>query len=171
MVSNEKPTFVGTTTHGSSSYHHSSTVKVEPIKWPSRQEVKDQIQQLKTSGRPQVNSVISSPYHFTRPRVNARTVPVPLSNVLVRHSPIQGTSQHRVTVSFTHNPQDAYFQSVNIYLKQGGREPVLVAGGSKAPLTFATSKTSEASTVIVQSTGNWGSTLVHQSPSKGVRLT
>ena len=170
MIDNEKPNFVGTSTRGSSPYHYSSTIKVEPIKWPSRQEVKDQIQQLKTSARPQVNSVISSPYHFTRPRVNARTIPAPISNVLVRHTPIQGTNQHRVTVSFTHNPQDSYFQAASIYLKQGGREPVLVGGGTKSPLTFTTNKTTEASTVIVQSAGNWGSTLPHQSPSKQVRL-
>jgi hypothetical protein len=139
-----------------------------PIIWPSNQHKSNQIQQTKGSAKPQASNVVPT----TQPNqslVAPRTTPAPVSNVRVVLRP--SSTQHAVTVQFTHPAGDPYFAGANVYLRRAGQQPTLVASGAKSPLTFTVDKNAAPHSIYVTSSGNWGETDVLTSPSSPVRLS
>lgn len=140
-----------------------------PIIWPASQHKANQIQQTKTSAKPQAPFVLPT----TQPTTSAvapRTTPQAVSNVrVVSRPPIGG--QKTVTVQFSHPPGDQYFSGANVYLRRANQQPTLVASGAKSPLTFTAPTHTAPHSVYVTSVGNWGETNVLTSPSTPVRLS
>jgi hypothetical protein len=139
----------------------------DPIVWPARRHVDNQIEQTKGSAKPQAAFVLPT----TQPNqssVPPRTTPQPVSHVrvILRH----GVGQKTVTVQFNHPMGDPYFQGASVYLKKANQQPTLVASGAKSPLTFTTPNDPAPHAVYVSSDGNWGSTNVLTSPSHPVQL-
>jgi hypothetical protein len=129
----------------------------------------NQIQQTKGSAKPLTQNVLPT----TQPSassVSPRTTPATVSRIrVVTKPPVNG--QKQVTVQFTHPHNDPYFAGANIYLRQGQKQPVLVASGAQSPLTFNAPQTNAPHAVYVTSLGNWGETAVLKAPSRHVRLT
>lgn len=138
-----------------------------PIIWPTVQHNANQIQQTKGSAKPQATGVqpTTLPNQST---VAPRTTPAHVSNVRVVSRNVGG--QKNLTVQFNHPSGDPYFSGAKVYLRQGNQEPVLVASGSKSPLTFTATNNSAPHSIFVTSVGNWGETDVMTSPSAPVKL-
>lgn len=117
--------------------------------------VQNQIQQVKTA------TVIVP----TSPNNQGQAQPV--QNVRIVKTPV-GNGQIRVSVSFTPNPADRYFQGVALSLTQGNNTPLQVAFGKVSPVTFLTPATSAPSTLSVQSVGSLGDTSLADSPSQAL---
>ena len=134
---------------------------LRPIRWPLQPNLQTQIQQIKAASQPSSLSPVA-----VAPVVSAN-MPKAVQSVgtAVR---ISG-SQRQVTVRFTRSP-DPFYQSVNIYLRQGNQQPVLIASSPTSPITFSVAKTSAAATVFVQTQGNWGPMPLSSSPSASLRL-
>lgn len=151
-------------------FPHPGFVPAAPVIWPEPRQRANQIQQTKSSAKPQQTSVqpTTQPNQAT---VTPRTTPKMVSNVrVVTRPPVNG--QKTVIVQFTHPGNDPYFAGARIYLRQAGQghQPALVAGGASSPLTF-TVPTHQAPHVLhVTSVGQWGETVVSQSPASAVRL-
>jgi hypothetical protein len=139
-------------------------VPSHPFSWPGDHSAITQIQSLKAAGK-SANPLVKSPGTQGLPKV--------VSNLNVAKKNLSST-QVQLTVSFTHNVGDPYFTSAQIYIRYGsgvsGKPPVLVSGGSQAPIVFTVTRTKVPTTVIVVSTGNWGSTPISTSPSKQVNI-
>jgi hypothetical protein len=138
-----------------------------PLLWPAVQHPSNQIQQTKGSAKPQATGVqpTTQPNQST---VAPRTTPAHVSNVRVVTRNVGG--QKNITVQFNHPSGDPYFSGAKVYLRSGTKEPVLVASGSKSPLTFTASNDSAPHAIHVTSVGNWGETDVLTSPSAPVKL-
>ena len=138
-----------------------------PIIWPTVQHNANQIQQTKGSAKPQATGVqpTTLPNQST---VAPRTTPAHVSNVRVVSRNVGG--QKNLTVQFNHPSGDPYFSGAKVYLRQGNQEPVLVASGSKSPLTFTATNNSAPHSIFVTSVGNWGETDVMTSPGAPVKL-
>jgi hypothetical protein len=138
-----------------------------PVLWPTESHTVNKIQQTKGSAKPQTDNVPPT----TQPNassVSARTTPATVSNIRVVSKTAKG--QKTVTVQFTHPHGDPYFAGANVYLRQGGKQPVQVASGAKSPLSFSVPTTTAPHSIFVTSYGNWGETPVLHSPSARVRL-
>jgi hypothetical protein len=147
---------------------HPGTIPTTPIIWPANSQKTNQIQQTKITAKPKASFVLPT----TQPNsssVAPRTTPAHVTNVRVvlRSTP----TQKNVTVQFNHPSGDPYFGSANVYLRQAGGQPTLVAGGAKSPLTFTVNKHAAPHSIYVTSVGNWGETDVLTSPSHPVRLS
>jgi hypothetical protein len=79
-----------------------------------------------------------------------------------------GGGQVQVSVSFTPNSNDRFFQGIAVSLTQGGNTPLQVAFGKVSPVTFIVSKTSSPSEISVQSVGSLGDTSLDLSPSRAL---
>ena len=148
---------------------HPGAIPSTPVIWPATSQRSDQIQQTKTSAKPQAAFVLPT----TQPNkssVPPRTTPQPVSNIRVVTRPaVDG--QKTVIVQFTHPHGDPYFQGAHVYLRQAGKpQPVLVAGGAASPLRFTVPVNTAPHVLHVSSYGNWGETNVLTSPSRPVRL-
>jgi hypothetical protein len=148
--------------------HHPGAIPQSPIVWPTRQDTYNRIQQTKGSAKPQVSNIIPTTQP-NRSQVQPRTTPPHVSNVRVVLRPSAG--QKQVTVQFNHPFGSPYFQGANIYLRQAGQQPTLVAGGAKSPLTFAVANHPAPHAIYVTSFGPWGETNVLTSPSHHVKLS
>ena len=142
----------------------------QPLAWPSGQHQSNQIQQTKGTAKAQVASAHPSTQPST-PTVAPRTTPPAVTHVRVvlRNHPSDSTLKN-LTVQFNHPGTNPYFSGANVYTKQSGKEPVLVAGGAKSPLTFSVTKSPIPTSVYVTSVSNWGETDILTAPSKSVRL-
>ncbi len=132
-----------------------------PIRWPVQPNLQTQIQQIKAASQSSsLSPVAVAP-------VTSANMPKAVQNVgaAVKAS----GSQRVVTVRFTRSP-DPFYQAVNVYLRQGNQQPVLVASSPTSPISFSVSKTLAASTVFVQTQGNWGPMPLSSSPSAALRL-
>jgi len=87
----------------------------------------------------------------------------------LRNHPTDSTLKN-VTVQFNHPGTNPYFSAANVYMKQAGKEPVLVASGASSPLTFTAPKTNIPTSIHVSSVGNWGETDILTAPSAPVTL-
>ena len=98
-------------------------------------------------------------------------MPAVVTNVGVTRKTDSGGNV-QLYVSFTANPNDRYFASAKIYLKQGTNAPVLVTEGNHSPLPVTVPKSSLPSTIFVQSVGSWGSfpVSIESCPGKSVSL-
>jgi hypothetical protein len=139
-----------------------------PIIWPTESHTVNKIQQTKGRAKPQTDNVQPT----TQPNassVQPRTTPAVVSNIRVvtRRA---SNGQKPITVQFTHPHGDSYFAGANVYLRQGSKQPVLVAGGAKSPLSFTAPATVAPHSIYITSYGNWGETPVLHSPSARVRL-
>ena len=146
---------------------HPGAIPSTPIIWPAKSHTTNKIQQTKSNATPQSPFVLPT----TQPAKSAvasRTTPQPVNNVRVvlRSTP----GQRNVLVQFNHPPGDQFFQGANVYLRQAGQQPVLVAGGAKSPLTFNVANHAAPHSIYVTSFGPWGETNVLTSPSHPVRL-
>lgn len=146
---------------------HPGAIPRTPLLWPENQHKSNQIQQTKGSAKPQASYALPTTQPST-PIVQPRTTPAPVTNVRVVTR--AGTGQKTVTVQFTHPSGDPYFAGANVYLRQSGKQPVLVAGGAQSPLTFTATNNNAPHAVYVTSFGDWGETDVLTSPSHPVRL-
>ena len=124
-----------------------------------------QIAQIKaagiTGGQPSANPQTKSP--------NTQGLPQAVTNLRVAKQNISAT-QVRLTISFGHNPGDPYLETVKIYQKTSDGNPVQVAAGNQSPIVLTATRTSKPTTIIAQSSGNWGSTPINSSPSKSVDI-
>ena len=149
-------------------FFHPGSIPSTPIIWPAPRHVSNQVQQTKSSAKPQVATVLPT----TQPSqssVPPRTTPQQVSGIrIVTRRAVNG--QKTVTVAFRHPPGDQYFAGANVYLRRANGQPTLVAGGAKSPLTFTAPVNNGAHVVHVTSMGNWGETNVLTSPSHHVRL-
>lgn len=143
------------------------SVPSTPILWPAVNHRGNQIQQTKGSAKPQAFGVqpTTQPNQST---VAPRTTPAHVSNVRVVSRNVGG--QKNITVQFNHPSGDPYFSGAKVYLRSGTKEPVLVASGSKSPLTFTATNDSAPHSIHVTSVGNWGETDVLTSPAAPVKL-
>lgn len=114
-----------------------------------------QVSQIKAAG---INTVTPS----------TQGVPKVVSNVRATVKP--NGSQRQVVVTFAQNANDPYFTTALVYLRLGSGQPSVVAQGSLSPLSFTVSKTKLPASIVVCSSGNWGSTPVDASPATGVNL-
>ena len=147
---------------------HPGAVPKTPIIWPANSHTTNKIQQTKGSAKPQASFALPT----TQPAVSVvapRTTPAHVANVRVvtRTTP----TQKNVTVQFNHPPGDPFFAGANVYLRQAGQQPTLVAGGAKSPLTFTVNKHNAPHAIYITSAGNWGETDVLTSPSHPVKLS
>lgn len=95
-------------------------------------------------------------------------IPQPVQNLRVTRTLISPT-QYRLAVSFTPQPNDPYFQGVNINLAQGGGNPVQVTAKT-SPATFVVNRTGQSTGITVQSVGAFGATSLNRSPGVGLSL-
>jgi hypothetical protein len=79
-----------------------------------------------------------------------------------------GGGQVQVSVAFTPNSNDRFFQGVAVSLTQGGNTPLQVAFGKISPVTFTVSKSNSPSAISVQSVGSLGDTSIGDSPSRAL---
>lgn len=133
-----------------------------PIRWPRIPDLQTQIQQIKGASQP---SSLSQTGIFQAASAN-----MPKAVTGVVSTMRQAGSQRIVTISFKQNP-DPFFQKVNIYFRQGSNPPILITSSPSSPVTFTLSKSVLASTIFVQSEGNWGPIPLSQSPSCALRLS
>ena len=131
-------------------------VPVRAIHWPEPQHMQNQVQQLRINAQ------------STAPQIQALT-PKTVSHLRVARVASDAPS-HQLSVQFSRNPADKYFQAVNVYLKAGKNQPVLLTSGTHSPIKVSVQKTSAASSIIVQSAGNWGNSPLNASPSRAIRL-
>jgi hypothetical protein len=125
--------------------------------------VSNQVQQLKTA------TAITSPLSGSSSTVNNQGQAKPVQNLRVTRRSISRT-QYQVSISFTPDPNDRYFQGVAVSLTQGDNTPLQVAFGKQSPITFVVTKGSSPSAVNVQSVGSLGDTPIKNSPSRGIAL-
>lgn len=148
---------------------HPGKVPTTPLLWPAAPHTQNKIQQVKGSAKPTTANVLPT----TQPNASSvapRTTPAPVSHVrVVTKPPVNG--QKTVTVQFIHPHGDPYFAGANVYLRQGRKQPVLVAAGAKSPLTFTAPQSNAPHAIYVSSVGNWGQTDILTSPSHHVRMT
>jgi len=133
-----------------------------PIRWPTKQNLQTQIEQIKAASQPANLSKTSS--------ANVASANQPKAVQGVNTSIRQSGTNRIVTVHFTRG-LDPFFQSVNVYLKLGNQQPSFVTSSSTSPIVFTTPKTTASATVIVQSAGNWGPSPITSSPTSSLRLT
>jgi len=139
-----------------------------PVVWPGQRHQSNQIQQTKGTAKAQSSAVIPTGQPSV-PSVAAPTTPQKVSKVrVVLQSAPPG--QKKVVVQFNHPSGDPYFAGVNVYLKPSGKPAVLVGGGAKSPVTFTTNQSAAPHSILVQSTGSWGSTDLLTSPAHQVLL-
>lgn len=121
--------------------------------------ISNQIQQVKTSAliTPASSSVANQGQ--AQPVQNLRITRRPFGN------------QIQVSVSFTPNANDRYFQGVAVSLTQGDGTPLQVAFGKVSPVTFVTGKSNLSSSISVQSVGSLGDTPIAGSPGRALSLT
>ncbi|HVB54958.1 MAG TPA: hypothetical protein VNE63_00805 [Candidatus Acidoferrales bacterium] len=122
---------------------------MDAIVWPLNQHKSNQIQQVKGTAKAQ-NSQVNPSTQPCVPSVAARTTPQKVSKVRVVLRP-GSSGQKSVTVQFNHPSGDPYFSGASVYLRQSGKQPVLVASGHKSPPR--------------PSPGNFASPLTFNSPS------
>jgi len=134
------------------------------MRWPTTVGVLSQIAQVKAAG------IASTPTLTSPSEVSPSTQGLPrnLTNVRVSKRSISAT-QAELTVSFDH-PHDSSFTSAKIHLSTGTGNPVVIGEGSTSPIKVVLTKTSAASTIHVQATGNWGSVPVAKCPVQTVNL-
>lgn len=126
--------------------------------------VSNQIQQLKTT------AAIISPLSGSSTSLNNQGQAKPVQNLRVTRRSINRT-QYQVSISFTPDPNDRYFQGVAVSLTQGESTPLQVATGKQSPITFVVTKGSSPSAVSVQSVGSLaGNTPIKNSPSRAIAL-
>lgn len=118
--------------------------------------IQSQIAQIKSAGQLTVTP-------------STQGVPKVVTNVAVRKT-ILNSTQVQLIVSFTQNPGDPYFTSAKIYMALGNANPVVVGEGAASPLTITVARTKVPATIIVVSSGNWGATVVSNSPVKSISL-
>lgn len=94
-------------------------------------------------------------------------LPIPVTNLSV--SVAKSGSNRLVRVSFTQNPNDPYFTAADLYVKQGSNNATLVAMGS-SPILVTLPASPVPTTLIVASSGNWGTLPLAQSPGIAVSL-
>jgi hypothetical protein len=143
------------------------TVPTSPVIWPAPAQRSNQIQQVKITAQPQLTAALPT----TQPSqavVPPRTTPAQVSRIRVVSKTV-GDSK-TLTIKFTHPAGNHYFQAAAVYLRKGKDQPVLVAGGSKSPLSFTVPKSNAPHSIYVVSQGNWGSTNILTSPSTRVKL-
>jgi hypothetical protein len=96
----------------------------------------------------------------------------PVQNLRVQRTPINAV-QVRVSVSFTPNPNDKYFQGVRVSLAQGADTPLQVGLGRVSPIVFTIPRTGNGATafatVTAQSVGTVADSPLGNSPSKAIR--
>lgn len=112
------------------------------------------IQQIKAAG-------------VTSRGANTQGLPQPVSNVSA--AIIKSGNSRTVRVSFTQNPNDPYFTTAQLYIKQGNGTPTLLASGT-SPIVVTLPKSNTPAIVTVVSSGNWGSMAREASPGKVVSL-
>jgi hypothetical protein len=123
----------------------------------------------------QVNQIKTAVTAPTSSRGGAGTlgtqgIPQPVQNLRVTRTALSST-QYKVSVSFTPNPSDNYFQGVSVSLNQGNGNPVSVVTGKTSPITFVTTKTPAASAISVASVGSFANTSRPASPGRALALS
>jgi hypothetical protein len=123
-----------------------------------------EVQQVKAAG-------IASPTLASQRAQSPSTQGVPdvVSNVSVVKKNTSTTAT-QLSVSFNRHPNDPYFTSAKVYMKYGTDAPTLVSEGHRSPIIFSQPRTHAPATVVVVSSGHWGSTPVEKSPVKAVSL-
>lgn len=96
-------------------------------------------------------------------------VPQPVQNLRVTRTLVNNGTQYRLAVSFTPQPNDPYFQGVNINLAQAGGNPTTVTAKT-SPATFVVNRTGQSTGITVQSVGAFGATSINRSPGVGLSL-
>lgn len=147
---------------------HPGEIPSSPVVWPEPRHVQNQVQQTKSQAKGQAAFVLPSVQPSTS-AVPARTTPKNVSHVRVVTKP-SVNGQKQITLQFNHPGGDPYFNGVNVYLKQAGKQPTLVAGGAKSPVTFTVPTHNAPHTITITSVGNWGETTIVSSPSARVNL-
>lgn len=129
-------------------------------------DVSNQVRQLKAA------TVISSPPG--QPIAAQATGQVqgqakPVTNLRIVRRRLSRT-QYQVSVSFTPDASDRYFQGVAVNLTQGSSTPLQIAVGKTSPITFIVQASSLPSSINVQSVGSVVDTDSANSPGGRIPL-
>jgi len=140
-------------------YLPSPNFSERPIRWPLQPNLQTQIQQIKAASQPTSQGALA----------NVSSANMPKAVQGLRTTVRQSGSQRLVTVSFTRGV-DPFYQKINLYLKQGNAQPVLITSSTTSPITFTTNKSVAATTIFAQTEGNWGPMPLSSGPSASLRL-
>lgn len=138
-------------------------VPVQPIRWPGAAPLRTVIRQTQTSS--QVSQLSNSAAPVRAISINA---PQPVSIVSVTSRTI-GTNK-QVTIGFTNDPSDPFFQKVNVHLRQGIGQPVIIGSGTKSPVTVMIPRGKVPGVLLLQAEGNWGPHPIQNSPVRAINL-
>lgn len=139
---------------------HPRTLPSNELSWPDARDVRTQVQQLKATAQASHVTAIQPPV--------TPSAPLAVSGIRVTRAALGGNRQ--LTVRFTHNPQDGYFQGVNLYLRQKNRPALVIGAVTHSPAIVTLPKSSLASSVVVQSVGNAANLPLANSPGRAVNL-
>jgi hypothetical protein len=142
-------------------YLPSPKFNTRPIRWPVQPNLQTQIQQFKGASQPSALSPVGLN------QVTSANMPKPVQ--IVKATVTKSGTQRIVMVSFLRSP-DPFFQKVNVYLRQGTQQPILVTASPTSPITFTLPKTNAVSVISVQTEGNWGPIPLSQSPTRAISL-
>lgn len=125
-------------------------------------EVSNQIQQVKSSVAGKSTAAAGTVSNGGQAQGKAK----PIRNLRIVRTPVNG-SQTRVSISFTPDPTDTYFQGVTVFMSQGKNTPLQVATGKTSPVTFLQDKSlaTQPTQVTVQSVGSFSDSNFDSSPS------
>lgn len=131
------------------------------VRYPIDQHFTNQFNQLKVANTPVRTITVNNPTLVSQPGT-----PQAVSGIRTITSPIAGSSNVKVTVSFTRNPADKLFQKANVYLTSGNGVPNIVGVTSGTSLSFTTAKGNPPYNLHVQSSGTTADLPLTRSPSR-----